>query len=419
VFAKMKQGEQVEMVPETFVQLIACIAENGHFCEGATALDGAESLGYSEGSGPRLFDRLAHELAENTIEITSASAKRLYNALQIGFEGQDLSKRLKPLSLLESLRVDNNLCSPDELVASRVKIDESAGKCPKTGIQLRLINLDADQKRRYREGLLHLTIARYEDRYQKKDNSAEHNLKSFGQWLENSIDDPFTAIVDGPNVAFYMQNFQNGGFSYHQIQFVVDALEGMGEKVLVVLPKKYIHDRFWIQRLGGNDGTIMQRLSAKERMIRDSLIKSGKLYVVPGGNLDDFYWMFASVFMEESYVPADNTEGRFAGIRPMLVSNDKLRDHRMSLLEPRLFRRWYSNFLVNFTFSAFVGEKCTSREIGFRTADIYSREIQCNDSECGIVWHFPVGDWNSTECFCIRIPSGESCTKSDDHDLKA
>jgi len=176
----------------------------------------------------------------------------------------------------------------------------------------------------------------------------------------------------------------------------------MGENVLVVLPKKYTYDRFTIPKA---NQTIKQTLSPKEKEIRDGLIAKGKAFVVPVGSLDDYYWMYASVSMDEEFVPPDNPEGRWAGNRPMLISNDKLRDHKMSLLEPRLFRRWYSNFLVNFTFSAFVNDECIDKEIGFRTADFYSREIQGNvTNENGTTWHFPVKDWNDNESLCMRIP---------------
>ena len=40
---------------------------------------------------------------------------------------------------------------------------------------------------------------------------------------------PFTAIIDGANVAYYMQNFAGGSFNFHQIQFMVEALEKMNE----------------------------------------------------------------------------------------------------------------------------------------------------------------------------------------------
>ena len=220
--------------------------------------------------------------------------------------------------------------------------------------------------------------------------------------MQNRSGRPFTAIVDGPNIAYYMQNFDQGTFNYHQIQFVVDALENMGENVLVVLPKKYTYDRFTIPK---GTHTVKQTLSPKEREIRDNLISRGKACVVPVGSLDDYYWMFASVSMNEEFIPPDNPEGRWAGNRPMLISNDKLRDHKMSLLEPRLFRRWYSNFLVNFTFSAFVNDECTDREIGFQTADFYSREIQGNSAHPKeTTWHLPVSDWEENESLCIRIP---------------
>ena len=159
-------------------------------------------------------------------------------------------------------------------------------------------------------------------------------------------------------------------------------------------------------------------MTKKEASVRDELVKAGKIYEVPVGCLDDHYWMYASVSEQvnsrqdrEFFVPPNNTEGRWPGIRPMLISNDQMRDHKLALLEPRLFRRWYSNFIVNFTFSAFVGDECVDNEIGFNTADFYSREIQGNltydesGNETGTAWHFPVSDWNANESFCVRIPS--------------
>jgi hypothetical protein len=183
----------------------------------------------------------------------------------------------------------------------------------------------------------------------------------------------------------------------------------------VVLPQKYTQDSFII---ASSSGKRRQRLSKSEKKICHDLISSGKVYSVPSGCLDDYYWMYASVSSQsktmngkEIYITPGNKDARWPGIRPMLISNDRMRDHKLSLLEPRLFRRWYSNFLVNFTFSAFIGEKRDDKEIGFRTADFYSREIQGNISKdergrkYGTCWHFPVSDWDENESFCIRIPS--------------
>jgi len=71
------------------------------------------------------------------------------------------------------------------------------------------------------------------------------------------------------------------------------------------------------------------------------LINSGKLYKVPTRCLDEFYWMLVRVSDQgasqdgrDLSVLSNDANGRFPGIRPMLMTNDQMRDHR---LEPRLF----------------------------------------------------------------------------------
>ncbi len=71
---------------------------------------------------------------------------------------------------------------------------------------------------------------------------------------------PFTAIVDGANIAYYMQNFQGGSFNFYQLQFMVEALEKMNEKPLVILPYKYMSNKF--QLLMG--GTPRSQVVGKE-----------------------------------------------------------------------------------------------------------------------------------------------------------
>ena len=96
---------------------------------------------------------------------------------------------------------------------------------------------------------------------------------------------------------------------------------------------------------------------------------------------------------------------RFPGTRPMLLSNDKMRDHKLELLAPRLFRRWTSSHIVNYSFTAFVDDECVDNEIEFSAPDFFSREIQGNPSAdgSGTAWHFPVSDWGENERFCVRI----------------
>jgi hypothetical protein len=218
----------------------------------------------------------------------------------------------------------------------------------------------------------------------------------------------FLPPSDGANVAYYMQNFDQGCFNYHQIQFVVDALEKSNENPLVILPYKYCRNSFSIY-MGSK--SIRQVLSKKEKQILQKLTEKNQLYRVPGGCLDDYYWMLASVSNQtrsrnevDLHVPTDNTEGRWPGTRPMLITNDQMRDHKLGLMEPRLFRRWTSCYIVNYSFTAFVKAESIDREIGFSTADFFSREIQRNETNTGAVWHFPVSDWDLDDRFCIRIP---------------
>lgn len=146
---------------------------------------------------------------------------------------------------------------------------------------------------------------------------------------------------------------------------------------------------------------------------------SGRLYIVPQGCLDDYFWLLASV-SEQSNCQADEVEKlqrkgnkQRAGNRPFVMTNDQVRDHQQfDLLEPKLFNRWYSSTIINYNFTGFVNEECVDPEIAFTPADNFSREIQSNkmrnegknEANC---WHFPVQDWEPSHWFCVRLPSSE------------
>lgn len=54
---------------------------------------------------------------------------------------------------------------------------------------------------------------------------------------------PYTAIIDGPNVAY----FGWGKVNIFQLQRMVDELEEQGEHPLVVMPEKYTRPRFYLR----------------------------------------------------------------------------------------------------------------------------------------------------------------------------
>ncbi|EJK63364.1 hypothetical protein THAOC_15979, partial [Thalassiosira oceanica] len=330
---------------------------------------------------------------------------------------------------LRDMPLSRHSARPNEVVACRVNLDRSTGVCPVTSAVQRLILLGPDERSRLHDDLLDLSAEQFEafSREDGKGRYARDELRSFSDWLARRTGRPFTAIIDGANVGYYMQSFDKGRFNYHQINYMVETLIDRGENPLVVVPGKYGRERFH-----SSHGQV-QRLDREEVAIMNRLAEEGRMYRVPPRCLDDFYWMLASVSDQSSsssrgpedgpsdlsFVPGDDPRGRFPGTRPMLVTNDQMRDHKLELLEPRLFRRWYGCHIVNYSFTAFVlGESVAGNEIVFSQADCFSREIQGNDTGGdgdgdgggeegesaawgGRAWHFPVSDWDLDESGCF------------------
>lgn len=174
----------------------------------------------------------------------------------------------------------------------------------------------------------------------------------------------------------------------------------------------------------------VQELTQAQLEIIDGLEESGRLYKVPQRCLDDYYWMLSSVSNQTKsrdgadidVSPNSNSNSnlnrcdqeRWLGIRPILITNDQMRDHKLQLLEPRLFSRWFSSHIVNYDFAPFVNDITEEREINFVKAGSFSREIQGNPSPSPLTssdegnfataWHFPVRGWGANDRFCVRIP---------------
>jgi hypothetical protein len=155
-------------------------------------------------------------------------------------DGHSIVSTLKEAHPLMSMSLTRQLAEPNELVASRISLDRSTGLCPVTQAQQRLIILEPEQRTQLHNDLLKLSTeqsAKFAGR--KADDSptrAQEQLQLFSNWLDQRQGEPFTAIVDGANVGYYMQSFDRGRFNYYQIQFMVDTLEGRGENPLVVIP---------------------------------------------------------------------------------------------------------------------------------------------------------------------------------------
>jgi len=189
----MRDEPCVRLEPENYVLLIATLAENGYFCSTSEPIAGAKDIGYGNGSGPMLFDELVAEMSEDVLEITSASARRLYNALANGFHNEEFSNKLEPIHSLAGIAPMNDEAGGNELIASRVAMEKSTGQCPRSGVKLRLIKLEKEQQKQLHNSLLELSTNRFEEfavRHNNTRNKAQNDdyaaqqLNEFAKWLE-------------------------------------------------------------------------------------------------------------------------------------------------------------------------------------------------------------------------------------------
>lgn len=379
-----RQSDGVFLDADTYALLFSTLARLGSFDADAT------------GGGPALFDHLASECAQDLLELTPAAARQIYNALT-GTSSEDD----------ESLLVQT---LPSGVLTGKVTVDKATGVCPATQTKLRLFMLTHEQREQVHDTLLDMAAVQHEEygerRRAKGQVSEERDgayaleqLSRFSRWLRERQGPPFTVVIDGPNVAYY----GHGDVHYSQVQAVHQALVEMGEYPLVVMPLKYASPTFWLNGLQRT-----QDMSEEDAQVLKKLQDEDQIYLVPAHCLDDYYWMLSSVVQQtfvEMKVSRSNTEGRFPGLRPMLITNDQMRDHRLNLLAPRLFRRWSSCHIVNYDIKPYTETEWEKRNVEFCPVDFFSREIQGNQGAFGSSWHFPVSGWSDFFCVAFKDDS--------------
>jgi len=370
---------------------------------------------------------------------------------------------------------------------------ENATKCPVTGIErLASPGLDVAERRRFRDRLLDVAAASTRKR------DARESLETFGRWLDQS---PYTAVVDGPNVAYFKQNFPGGGFSVAQVALVVSELQALGHVPLVVMPAKYCEDgvvpnhsksRFTLPpsiakfhnrnassslkeeatlpatttsspsssedaaaaaaaagqdeddddedddedddassssenalasqiRSGGakgadsaedkqqsrtrrpqqhqqqrrydpkKHGERTQTLSEKDVATLKGWAERGSLYAVPRGCHDDTYWMLATV----------------TGKAPLVVTNDKIRDHWHKLVGARAYRRWVSASVATFDILGRTDSDEIEAKIVFPSPVVrmvHRTSLPHHDERSSTTaWHVPDTTPGSTRWLCLRV----------------
>jgi hypothetical protein len=192
VFQKMLSAPTVHLESENYVLLLATLAEHGYFRPDSPLIQGiADSIPSAKSNedsyrGPMLFDFLLSQMADDVLEITSASARRLHNSLLQGFQNTNYAKNTTLIHSFTNMRYENELAKPNDLVVSRVAIDEKTAICPRTAVKLPLILLNDSQKAQLRSSVLKSSNEQHDSHVgaKLKTNLASDELISFANYLE-------------------------------------------------------------------------------------------------------------------------------------------------------------------------------------------------------------------------------------------
>ena len=257
--------------------------------------------------------------------------------------------------------------------AEVVGISNKSCRCPNCGDYLTSMFLTEEERHRVRAALM--KIASTSSLNQCK------NLQAFSDWLQEQ--EEFVYIVDGANVAYNKQNFENGKFSYRQIELVVNRIEEEypGERILVIIPYPYAQ-KIVPNSVNYNGKRRLSYLSDEEIAVLERLQKNNMLYITPQGSDDDWYWMYCTV-----------SEGRKCS--SYVVTNDLMRDHRIAFLEPRPFLRWRSNQVLHFEFSKGATRESPNPDVFLIQPEKFPREIQRTKNKR---WHIPATDTRAWLC---------------------
>ncbi|CBJ30158.1 conserved unknown protein [Ectocarpus siliculosus] len=107
------------------------------------------------------------------------------------------------------------------------------GTCTTCGEMLQGTRLTPEDRARMRSSIVRIAAQNGAREVQR--------LSWFANWF-CSLEDPPTAIIDGPNVGFMNQNFKEGGFSLTQVDWLAEHLKSKGERVLITMPWYYCKD---------------------------------------------------------------------------------------------------------------------------------------------------------------------------------
>eukprot|EP01033_Poteriospumella_lacustris_P009282 gene9282-6646_t len=332
----LRDCERIEFFPERFVvkamrkQILTAIKESASSSAAASSASAHQS----------------NTLADATTSSSSSSSSSSTEAVSAVATMSDPSPSLSPSEdPLATTTTNQEISNPDivyersqvinpfrwewesTLDARLVSIPPSTAICPHCEGTVDNIPLQSAEKQELREALYNLAG--------KASPQGRSHLQAFETFLQSQKE--FEYIIDGANVAYDNQNYGGGRFSYGQIRLVLEELERIGKRVLVILPSLYspkhfplIHNSIRTSRVGR---TLLQ---PNEMAFVRKLEEQKMLYTVPSGMNDDLFWLLATVY-----------EGRRNEC--FVVTNDLVRDHALSAMASKTFARLRTSMVVYFS----------------------------------------------------------------------
>lgn len=277
-----------------------------------------------------------------------------------------------------------------------VSIGASDGICSGCGTSLASAPLTSEQRAIFGESLL--LAAR------ERGSFHSERLREFGQWVSARR---YSYIIDGANVAYRLQNFSGGQFSYKQVQMIMDVVESRtGQPPLLVLPIAYVtgtrvpnHTQ---KKRSGPTKQSLPRTPSDESIVR-RWRQSPHLWTVPDGADDDWYWMLATLVCNGG---AESTT--------LVVTNDGMRDHASAAVlqqHQAIFRRWAQRHVAKFDFTHAWTEDVVAPQVTITDPPPLAICSQATRAGDGRAWHLPKGtDGDAWLCIATDdVDSGREC----------
>ena len=136
-------------------------------------------------------------------------------------------------------------------------------------------------------------------------------------------------ILDGPNLAYINQNFDQGAFRFDQVDHVARLLQAQGHTVSITMPSPYLNEKSVLRlrtrktKQLWKDGHVAFRTRTPlDKQVLDRWTQANMLFAVRTSVLsDDFFWLYASFLL--------------GGRDCRVVTNDQGRDHVFALLNTK------------------------------------------------------------------------------------